>query len=261
MEKINERIENLRTELEEIPDYDFTGMEFETRAFGRVRIAHRHNDILYFEVNGTEKKFMLPDCIIKGFLVPCDVAVRNGYLRRLEIEKELSVLAKQNINEAAAEKAQQEKTAGMIREITGDLFEVGEDYFLAHCISADFSMSKGIVTEFDRRFGIGAALKAGYPKYRAVWQEEGRKSDCLLTGRVFNLVTKERYNYRPTYASVTGALEKMRDICKEQGIKKVAMPRIGSGLDRLKWDKVYGIIYGIFAGTGIEVLVCVPKEV
>lgn len=35
-----------------------------------------------------------------------------------------------------------------------DLFLVSEDYFLAHCISADFGMGKGIVVEFNRRFNM-----------------------------------------------------------------------------------------------------------
>jgi len=151
-------------------------------------------------------------------------------------------------------------SAGFIHEEMMDLFEVPVEYHLAHCISADLSVSKGIVTEFDRRFGIGAKLKAAYPGYRKQWRESGMKFDCIRTDRVLNLITKERCNYRPTYGSVRGALEKMRDICIENGIGKVAMPRIASGLDRLKWEKVAGIITEVFADTGIEIMICVPAD-
>jgi hypothetical protein len=38
-------------------------------------------------------------------------------------------------------------------EKEGDLFSVGENVSLAHCVSTDFDMSKGIAVEFKNRFG------------------------------------------------------------------------------------------------------------
>ena len=38
--------------------------------------------------------------------------------------------------------------------------------------------------------------------------------------------------------------------------KKIAMPVIGCGLDRLEWSKVSEIIKEVFEGTDIEILVC-----
>lgn len=103
-------------------------------------------------------------------------------------------------------------------------------------------MRKGIVTRFHKRFGLGNMPKGSYPDYAAAWSQEGKQCDCLLTGRVFNPVAKERFNYRPTCDSVRGALEMMRGICETQGVRKAAMPRIASGPDRLPWDKGSGII-------------------
>lgn len=45
-----------------------------------------------------------------------------------------------------------------------DLFSVSEDYYLAHCISADFGMGKGIVVEFNKRFDLKRKLQT--KKYR-----------------------------------------------------------------------------------------------
>ena len=115
------------------------------------------------------------------------------------------------------------------------------------------------MTEFNRRFGIGAQLKAEHPGYRAAWTAEGKIFDCIKTGRVFNLVTKERYNFKPTYDSVRGALELMRDMCRAEGIGKIAMPKIASGLDRLEWNRIAAIIREVFAHTGIEVMICIPE--
>lgn len=46
-------------------------------------------------------------------------------------------------------------------EVKGDLFtKSGAEDALAHCVSKDLNMGKGIATEFKRRFGKVAELKA-----------------------------------------------------------------------------------------------------
>lgn len=80
--------------------------------------------------------------------------------------------------------------------------------------------------------------------------------DCILEGRVFNLVTKERYWNKPTITSMMNALTEMKRICLRENIDKIAMPTIGAGLDRLFWDEVAGKIKEVFADTDIEIMVC-----
>ena len=70
------------------------------------------------------------------------------------------------------------------------------------------------------------------------------------------MITKERYWGKPTYESVTQALEKCKKICIEKNIKKIAMPTIACGLDGLNWDKVSQIIKEVLNDTDIEILVC-----
>lgn len=137
-----------------------------------------------------------------------------------------------------------------------DLFCVGEDYFLAHCISADFGMGKGIVVEFNKRFDMKNRLKEKYPDYHDFYERCRIGGDCLLEGRVLNLITKERYFQKPSIVTMRLALQKMKSVCKENGIKKIAMPTIGAGLDRLPWDKVAEQIQQVFKDTDMEILVC-----
>ena len=142
------------------------------------------------------------------------------------------------------------------REEKRDLFSVPEDYYLAHCISADFAMGKGIVLEFNRRFDMKRLLRQRYPPYLAAYRQSATGGDCLREGRVLNLVTKERYFQKPTLATMEAALRRMRELCLEEGIAKVAMPTIGAGLDRLAWGEVSALVQGVFGDTGIEILVC-----
>ena len=143
------------------------------------------------------------------------------------------------------------------REEKRDLFSVPEDYYLAHCISADFAMGKGIVVEFNRRVDMKNKLRAHYPDYLDQWQREKKRSGCILAGRVFNLITKERYFQKPTYETLRGALECMKALCVQKGVRRAAMPVIGCGLDRLAWEQVSAVIQDVFSDTGIEILVCI----
>lgn len=142
------------------------------------------------------------------------------------------------------------------KEEVRDLFSVADEYCLAHCISADFGMGRGIAVEFNTRYDMKATLQRKYPGYLSAWQNSRASFDCIPEGRVFNLVTKERYFHKPTYASLAGAVSLMRDCAVKQGVEKIAMPLIGCGLDRLQWVKVSEIIQEIFADTGVEILVC-----
>ena len=140
-------------------------------------------------------------------------------------------------------------------EVKQDLFEVDHTYYLAHCISADFGMAKGIAVQFNYYFDMRNKLKKKYPGYLQEFRRV-KQGDCILEGEVFNLITKEHYYDKPTYKSLTQALTKCRDLCEEHNIKKIAMPVIGCGLDRLSWDRVSSIIWDIFFNTDIEILVC-----
>lgn len=145
------------------------------------------------------------------------------------------------------------------REEVRDLFSVPEEYYLAHCISADFGMGKGIVVEFNKRFDIKNKLRVKYPDYLNQYTRHRIGGDCILEGRVLNLITKERYFHKPTIITMRIALQKMKKICFEHGITKIAMPTIGAGLDRLSWSAVSTQIQIIFGDTDIEILVCKLK--
>lgn len=142
------------------------------------------------------------------------------------------------------------------REETLDLFSVPTDYYLAHCISADFGMGKGIVVEFNKRFDMKSRLQAKYPDFINQWTHNHWSYNCILEDRVFNLITKERYFHKPTYESLYGSLLIMKRLAIQNGVTKIAMPTIGCGLDRLNWDVVKYYIRQVFSDTDIEILVC-----
>lgn len=137
-----------------------------------------------------------------------------------------------------------------ITEVNGNLFSMeGFGVHYVQCISADFSMNQGIAVQFNRRKDMKNKIKAlrGDHNDKAI--------DCILIEDTFNLVTKKfRYN-KPSYETIGQALEMMKEICLEQGITKIAMPKIGCGLDKLNWKHVEKKLKKVFRSTDIEFFV------
>ena len=138
-------------------------------------------------------------------------------------------------------------------EERGDLFaeEIG-GYALCHCISSDFALGAGIAKQF-AKMGIKKQLCEKFPKQ---WNGKGY---CLITETngiiVGNLVTKERYSHKPTLETLRQSLEDFRESALELKLFKIAMPKIGCGLDKLEWSDVREIIQNVFAETDFNILV------
>lgn len=143
------------------------------------------------------------------------------------------------------------------REEQRDLFTVPTGHILVHCISTDLAMGAGIAKEFAKR-GVKAQLQRNYQNIEV--------GDCLVSNTTgwraeLNLITKEKYWQKPTYETMRMALEDAEFLCCEGTMNdenvKLAMPRIGCGLDKLEWSKVKAIIAEVFVDTDVEILVCV----
>ena len=152
-----------------------------------------------------------------------------------------------------------EEIAMVYKEIKQDLFSVPEGYYLAHCISADFKLGAGIALGFNKRFNMRQKLFKLFPASGTQdWdrlQAEFRGL-CIVVDNVYNLVTKRNYYDKPTVLTMGNALLRMKEDCGIRHVKKIAMPKIGCGLDKLKWEDVSHIIQDVFQDTDVEILVC-----
>lgn len=72
---------------------------------------------------------------------------------------------------------------------------------------------------------------------------------------IYNLITKEKYFNKPTYQSMSSSLEAMKTHMEKNSVKKLAIPRIGCGLDGLVWKKVKDQIGDIFQDLEVEITV------
>ena len=136
-----------------------------------------------------------------------------------------------------------------------DIFELSnkDNYYFVQCISSDFKMGKGIALEFNKVFNCKNELVKEFKNFK--WENTGR---CIKAkdSIVFHLITKNRYWDKPTYRTLKESLMELKTLCLEQNIKKLVMPKIGCGLDKLQWNTVKENIIKIFNDTDIEILIC-----
>jgi O-acetyl-ADP-ribose deacetylase (regulator of RNase III) len=139
-----------------------------------------------------------------------------------------------------------------IEFVSGDLFrnEFHAQAF-AHGCNCQGAMGAGIAETFRARY------PEMYEEYRRRCKAKPRAfnlGDCWLwkaDGQpwVFNLGTQEGYwRARASYQAVEQALTVLRTRADREGVRTVAMPRIGVGYGGLSWKKVREIIERVFAG-------------
>ncbi|CAH3017801.1 unnamed protein product [Porites evermanni] len=136
-----------------------------------------------------------------------------------------------------------------LTERTGNLFSCPDSESLAHCISADVRMGKGIAVSFKTKFG-------GVDELKSQGQKPGGVAILRRGNRhIYYLVTKEKYFHKPTYPSLQSSLQAMKGHCVSHGVTSLSMPMIGCGLDGLEWPKVRNIIEEVFQDTDINITV------
>jgi len=137
----------------------------------------------------------------------------------------------------------------LLREVTGDLFTCPVTSSLAHCISRDYRLGKGIAKLFREKFGrVEELKKSGADIGGLALFKDGRRF-------IYNLVTKEVYKDKPTYETLRLSLEEMKGHALANGVERICMPRIGCGLDGLNWPTVRILIKNVFQLENIKITV------
>ena len=139
-------------------------------------------------------------------------------------------------------------------EKDGDLFACPETDSLAHCVSADLRMGKGIAVKFKNKFRSVEELKKQEKKIGQVTVLEKEQRF------IYYLITKAKATEKPTCGNLKASLEDMKKHCVAHDVQTLAMPELGCGLDRLKWEEVKTIICEVFAKTNIHITVYVLES-
>ncbi|PFX13928.1 O-acetyl-ADP-ribose deacetylase 1-like [Stylophora pistillata] len=125
---------------------------------------------------------------------------------------------------------------------------------LAHCVSADFDMSDGIAKKFKKKFGNYQDLVTKGLQF----QEQGKVGDIAVLERnessfVYYLITRENWWDHATPSSLRACLMQLRKHSQENRVDKLAIPRLGTGADRIDWPFVKRIVEEVFKETDISI--------
>ena len=68
---------------------------------------------------------------------------------------------------------------------------------------------------------------------------------------IYHLITKGCYYHKPNLYTMKQSLQSLKTQMLKANIDMIAIPKIGSGLDRLHWNDVKKLIQDVFADTSI----------
>lgn len=142
-----------------------------------------------------------------------------------------------------------QQTNNKFKEVKGDLFSVSNEYSLCHCVAEDLTMGAGIAVTFRDKFKrIAELLEQQQTKGGLAYLKDGNRF-------IYYLITKMWSTGKPVIKDLEKSLLKMRQHMIENDIKKLAMPKIGCGLDRLNWWDVSDLINYVFNEDDVDILV------
>ena len=72
---------------------------------------------------------------------------------------------------------------------------------------------------------------------------------------IYNLVTEERFCDKPNLSTLSKTLEAMKIHASTKGVSTIAIPKLGCGLDQMKWQEVVKLLRDIFAYADVQLVV------
>lgn len=133
-------------------------------------------------------------------------------------------------------------------EAYGNILEYSDSEYIAQCISSDYRLGKGLAVTLDNKYNLREKLFKDYSEQLGVYP------NCILIDKVFNLVTKNKFNNKPTLNTLGKSLIIMKQQIEELGIKKLVIPELGCGLDKLNLREVKELITLVFKDTDLEII-------
>lgn len=126
----------------------------------------------------------------------------------------------------------------------GDIFKLDGVKNYAHGCNCSGAMGKGIALQFRDKF------PEMYIEYKKKCKEgEFNLGDVFAfkydNGFVFNLATQKTWRTKADIKAIEESLITMCEICCENNIVNIALPKIGAGLGGESWEKIKIIIKNV----------------
>lgn len=139
-----------------------------------------------------------------------------------------------------------------INEKKGNIFALSKDeYVFAHCIATDLQWGAGIAPVMMKQFKASSKWRKN--TNATVYNVGDIGVDVSNKGVMITLFTKSHTHGRPSYQAMEQCLVNLREWMIVHNKTKLAIPKIGCGLDGLVWPMVGAIINRVFQETDIVI--------
>lgn len=135
-----------------------------------------------------------------------------------------------------------------IIELKGSIFNSPDNFAIAHCISADLKMNKGITNLISKVYGD--------TKPQLALQDINAGDTIPIINNhktIFHLITKKSHYHKPKYKDLKTSIHNLKLEAIKLNISKIAIPTICSGLDKFNCSTLKQLIYSEFQNTNIEI--------
>ena len=137
--------------------------------------------------------------------------------------------------------------------VSGNLFDSTDS--IAESISSDFKLAARIGKQVWEEF------PSTNPEFWSKASEEKTFEQQISPKRfIHQLLAKPRFWNKPTYSSLHTALEAMLHQVQNYKGEEISVPKLSTGLDKLNWLKVEGIITNVFLNQPINVMAFAQPE-
>ena len=130
---------------------------------------------------------------------------------------------------------------------------------IAHCVSSDFAMAKGLASAIACCYSELQELRQlpinNFPPGSLVTYFDQQHQRFI-----YNLVTKRRFFYEPTYGTLELSLQALEQHLKRHNIHELAIPTLGCGYDQLHWPTVFSILFKVFSSTHNAITIFQPTR-
>lgn len=125
-----------------------------------------------------------------------------------------------------------------VRDLNADLLSMPVYYNIAHCIPADFTAYGATAQRIDNVYDLVDLIKHDYMD----WEVRPDVGDVNYLKNVFTLFATPKKHARPSMEDLRKCIANLAQECFDLGIMHLAMPRIGCGYNKLKWNEVKDMI-------------------
>jgi len=215
---------------------------------------------ILIKIKINSREFEIKACVVKN--LSCHIIIGNKFLYQynanidfknstLTLRKDNDIKTNNDIIVIQTHNIYNSNNVHNIKEEIKNIFQTHPGYSIAHCISADLKMSKGLAAQIKNKFGdaSGQLDKLKPMVGEAIPINIGNRT-------IYYLITKQKYFLKPTYDNIRTALQNLKKTMNKLHDYKITIPTIAAGMDKRNWSRVKQLIYYEFQNSNIELLIC-----